>query len=164
MNLFTGEASDEYFGSDTPPAVRRLLARAAQSTAPNEREALLWTAQATAPDCLAVYYLLYKFHAQRREFDLAERAAHKGLVIAARQAGLPEDWSRELPIGIDFSQPGPARFWLFTLKALAFISLRRGRSAETARLLARIDVLDPQQSVGGDVIAALLRSARGDGR
>lgn len=161
MNLFTGESSDEYFGSDAPPAVRRLLAQAANAVAPNEREALLWTAQATAPECLAVYYLLYKFHAQRREFEQAETAARKGLVSAARQAGLPPDWSRELPLGVDFSQPGPARFWLFTLKALAFISLRHGHSAETARLLARIEFLDPQQSVGGDVIAALLRSARG---
>ncbi|WP_372527371.1 hypothetical protein [Piscinibacter sp.] len=92
MNLVTGETSDEYFGGDTPPAVRRLLEQAAAAL-PSEREALLWTAQVTAPECLAVYYLLYKFHAQQRQFELAERAARKGLAAAARQAGLPTDWS-----------------------------------------------------------------------
>lgn len=159
MNLFTGEASDEYFGSDAPPAVRRLLAQAAQATAAG-REALLWTAQATAPDCLAVYYLLYKFHARQRDFELAERAARKGLAVAARQAGLPGDWSAPLPEGVDFSAPGPARFWLFTLKALAFIGLRSGRQDEAQRLLERIRALDPLQSLGGEVIEALLRGLR----
>lgn len=159
MNLFTGEASDEYFGSDAPPAVRRLLEQAAQASAAG-REALLWTAQASAPDCLAVYYLLYKFHAQQRDFELAERAARKGLAAAARQAGLPEDWSAPLPAGVDFTATGPARFWLFTLKALAFISLRSGRKDEAQRLLERIQAVDPLHSVGGEVIEALLRSTR----
>lgn len=157
MNLFTGESSNEYFGSDAPPAVRRLLSQAAATDAAG-REALLWTAQATAPDCLATYYLLYKFHAQQREFALAERAARKGLAEAARQAGLPADWTAPLPAGVDFNATGPARFWLFTLKALAFIDLRSGRADEAERLLARIGELDPLHSVGGDVIAALLRN------
>ena len=158
MNLFTGESSDEYFGSDASPAVRRLLSQAVAADV-REREALLWTAQATAPDCLATYYLLYKFHAQQRDFELAERAARKGLAEAARQAGLPQDWTASIPGGIDFSATGPARFWLFTLKALAFISLRSGRADEARKFLERINELDPQHSVGGDVIGALLRSA-----
>jgi len=157
MNLFTGESSDEYFGSDTPPAVRRLLEQAG-TAAPKQREALLWTAQATAPECLSVYYLLYKFHAQQRQFELAESAARKGLAAAARQAGLPADWSAAMPEAVEFNRPGPARFWLFTLKALAFISLRSGRADEAAVLLKRITELDAQGSVGGDVIEALLRS------
>ena len=158
MNLFTGEASNEYFGSDTPPAVRRLLEQAVEA-APAEREALLWTAQATAPDCLAVYYLLYKFHAQQRQFELAERAASKGLVVAAKQAGLPKDWRRAINDTHDFMSPGPARFWLFTLKALAFIALRRQQPELAAELLARIKLLDPLHTVGSDVIAALLRNS-----
>lgn len=158
MNLFTGESSDEYFGSEAPPAVRRLLSKALQANA-NEREALLWTAQATAPSCLATYYLLYKFHAQQRDFELAERAARKGLGESARQAGLPDDCFADVPQGIDFNVNGPARFWLFTLKALAFIYLRDGRLDEARQLVARINALDPLHTVGADVIAALLRHA-----
>lgn len=161
MNLFTGEASTELFGGDAPPAVRRLLDQAATTPAA-EVGGLLWTAQTCAPDCLAVYYLLYKYHAGRKQLDLAERAALKGLEQAGMQAGLPQHWHAidlaALPLA-DFTAVGPARFWLFTLKALAFISLRSGRTDDARVLLDVINRLDPSHSVGGDVIAALLASA-----
>ena len=93
------------------------------------------------------------------QFELAERAASKGLVVAARLAGLPKDWRRAINDTHDFMSPGPARFWLFTLKALAFIALRRQQPELAAELLARIKLLDPLHTVGGDVIAALLRNS-----
>ena len=155
MNLLSGESSNSFFGGEVPPAVSRLLDQIHGAPA-RETEALLWTAQATAPDCLAVYYLLYKFHAGRREFELAERAACSGLAVAARQAGLAEDW-RDVPAGsVDFSRPGPARFWLFTLKALAFIKLRQGEVALANALIGKIEALHPNGGLGDDVVAALL--------
>ena len=66
-----------------------------------------------------------------------------------------------LPAGLDFSRNGPARFWLFTLKALAFIALRSQRPAEAAELLARIALLDSNARIGGEVIATLLASVQG---
>ena len=96
MNLLTGDAADEFFGGAVPEAVRRLLHDAAQAPRP-EVGALLWTAQALAPRCLAVYYALYKHHAGRREFEAAERAAQRGLLEAAQQAGLADDWRAVTP-------------------------------------------------------------------
>lgn len=160
MNLFTGESADAFFGGDVPPAVREILHRAAAAPR-DEVGALLWTAQAVAPQCLAVYYTLYKHHAGRREFDQAERAATRGLQEAARQAGLPQDWRQAQPgqpPGITFSANSPARFWLFTLKALAFISLRCERPHDARALLEKIKQLDPHSGMGDDVIAALLGS------
>lgn len=163
MNLFTGDASNELFGGAPPPSVRHLLRQA--STAPREQMGgLLWTAQACAPECLAVYYLLYKHHAGRREFELAERAALKGLEQAGLQAALPTDWRslRGSPVlQADFNGHGPARFWLFTLKALAFICLRAGRREDARALLRLVEVYDPRASVGSEVIAALLAGADG---
>lgn len=160
MNLFTGESSDTYFGGDVTPAARRMLDRIA--TAPvSEVESLLWTAQATSPECLPVYYLLYKFHASKRQFDLAERAARAGLSQAARQAGLPGDWQSVEPGAGDFGNTGPARFWLFTLKALSFILLRQQRPDEAAAALAKIRLLHADAGLGDDVIAALLDGSRG---
>lgn len=163
MNLFTGEAADEFFGSDVSPLLRDLLHRAQQASGP-DRSALLWTAQSCAPQTLAVYYLLYKHHATQREFELAERAALRGLAVAAEQAGLPDDSVftqfelPTLPPGIDFQSNGPARFWLFTQKALAFIALRSARPVESRRRLALIDHLAPGCGLGSDVIGALLDS------
>jgi hypothetical protein len=158
MNLFTGEAADAFFGGAVPPAVRDLLHRAA-GAAPEERATLMWTAQALAPRCLATYYALYKHHTGRREFDLAERAAFRGLAEAALQAGLPNDWRQVTAAGVDFLADGPARFWLFTLKALAFIHLRSGRPQAAREFLAHIDAIGPEARIGHDVTAELLRSA-----
>ncbi len=158
MNLFTGESSDAFFGGEVPPMVRRLLDQA-RSSAPNEMESLLWTAQVSAPECLPIYYLLYKFHARLRQYEQAERAALKGVSVAARQAGLKEAW-REVASGdADFASPGPARFWLFSLKALAFIYLRSHRADASRELIEKLRELDPDQGLGGEVIAALLHGS-----
>lgn len=163
MNLFTGESADEFFGGVSGP-VRELLQRAAAAPR-GEAAALLWTAHALAPQALGICYALYKLHAGLREFEPAERAARRGLVEAARQAGLPADWravTREsLPPGLGFAGNGPARFWLFTLKALAFLALRQQRPDEAHALLARITELDGGARIGDEVIAALLASVNG---
>jgi hypothetical protein len=161
MNLTTGEAADEFFGGDVPDAARVLLHQAAG--APREQvTTLLWTAQALAPTCLPIYLGLYKHHAGLRELELAERAARRGLVEAARQVGLAADWRAVLPgtvpATVDFKSNGPARFWLFTLKALAFIALRSERPDEARDLLARITSLDPEARLGDEVTAGLLAS------
>ena len=161
MNLFTGESADEFFGGGVPEAARRLLHEAAQAPRA-EVSALLWTAQALAPQALGVYYALYKHHAGRREIEQAELAARRGLLEAAKQAGIAEDWRvvvpGRVPEGVDFQRSGPARFWLFTLKALAFIVLRSERPDEARALLAHIAALDGRAQIGSEVIATLLAS------
>ena len=64
----------------------------------------------------------------------------------------------------DFGGTGPQRFWLFTLKALAFIAVRSGRPDEAQALLDQITRLDPQASVGGEVIARLVAAAQAPAR
>lgn len=161
MNLFTGEQADAFFGGEVPQHVRPLLHQAAASPR-GEVGALLWTAQAMAPQCLSIYYALYKHHAGRREFESAERAARRGLDEAAVLAGLPADWRRvrpgSVPAGVDFTRPGPARFWLFTLKALAFIALRCQRPGDARELLGHIAELDAHSGMGDEVIASMLAS------
>lgn len=158
MNLFTGEASEAFFGSEVPASLRTLLDEARQAS-PDERSARLWAAQACAPQVLAVYYLLYKHHAGQREFASAERAARSGLAEAARQAGLAADWARVQALPAPAAE-GPLRFWLFTLKALAFIRLRSGDADEARALLTQLGRLDPQGAVGGEVVARLLDASQ----
>ena len=164
MNLLTGESADEFFGGGVPESARRLLHQAAHAGR-GEVSSLLWTAQAIAPQALGIYYALYKHHAGRREFEQAERAARRGLLEAAKHAGLAQDWRAvlpgSLPEGVDFQGSGPARFWLFTLKALAFIALRSAQPDEARALLAHIAALDDQAQIGSEVIATLLASVTG---
>ncbi|MFX8086672.1 hypothetical protein ABTK81_19505, partial [Acinetobacter baumannii] len=69
------------------------------------------------------------------------------------QAGWNPDWrswrpQAELP-------DGPGRFALYTLKALAFIHLRKGEQKQAHELLAALRRLDPSGAVGWPVVAAL---------
>lgn len=158
MNILTGESSTDLFGGDVPPQVRHLLDEA--RNAPPERAlALLWTAQVCAPECPSLYYLLYKFHARHADFEQAELAALKGLEVAAQQAHLPDDWRSVTAAMADFSSPGPARFWLFTLKALAFIRLRLQDPESAAVYLGKVNELDPQGGTGAGVIESLMRGS-----
>lgn len=158
MNLLTGVESTELFGGSVTPAVQHLI-DVARNAPPAQVEAALWTAVATAPDQLPVYYLLYKMHAGRGQMDLALSAATKGLAAAAQAAGLPLDWRLVQPDATDFSVPGAARFWLFTLKALAFISLRRDDRDTAAALVAQLKLLDPEDHLGASVVAKLLQES-----
>lgn len=162
MNITTGESADEFFGGPVPAAVRELLHQAAEA-APAERGVLLWSAQAIAPGCLATYYALYKHHAGRREFELAERAAWRGLLEAAAQSGLPDDWREATAHWPRIVGRHPAaRFWLFTLKALAFIHLRTARPEQAQALLAALQACEPSSGNGSDVTAALLQATRAE--
>ncbi|HET6786896.1 MAG TPA: hypothetical protein VFH49_02965 [Aquabacterium sp.] len=161
MNLLTGESSTDLFGGEVPPQVKALVEQARVAETPGRALALLWTAQVCAPNCPSLYYLLYKLHARHGDYDQAEQAALRGLEVAAEQAHLPDDW-RAVTAGMaDFQSPGAARFWLFTLKALAFIRLRL-RDVESARLyLSKVQELDPEGGTGAGVIEALIAGSQG---
>jgi hypothetical protein len=161
VNLFTGESSTDLFGGDVPPQVKSLVEQARTAETPERALALLWTAQVCAPNCPSLYYLLYKFHATHADFEQAEMAALKGLEVAADQAHLPDDWRIVTADMGDFMSPGPARFWLFTLKALAFIRLRKLDTASARAYLGKVQELDPQGGSGSGVIEALLKAAEG---
>lgn len=161
MNILTGESSTDLFGGEVPPQVKHLVEEARNAATPERALALLWTAQVCAPDCPSLYYLLYKFHARHADFEQAELAALKGLEVAADQAHLPDDWRVVTPDMADFQSPGPARFWVFTLKALAFIRLRR-KDPDSARVyLDKVNELDPVGGTGAGVIEALLKGSQG---
>lgn len=159
MNILTGESSDDLFGGDVPPQVKALVDQVRTAETPERALALLWTAQVCAPDCPSLYYLLYKFYATQADFEHAEEAALKGLDVATEQAHLPDDWRTVTPQMADFMSPGPARFWLFTLKALAFIRLRM-KDLDSARIyLDKVHELDPQGGSGAGVIEALIKGS-----
>lgn len=159
MNILTGESSTDLFGGEVPPQVKDMIEQARLEENPERALALLWTAQVCAPECPSLYYLLYKFYARHADFEQAELAALKGLDVAAEQAHLPDDWRTVTKEMGDFMSPGPARFWLFTLKALAFIRLRRQDPDSAQAYLAKVQELDPQGGSGAGVIDALIKGS-----
>ena len=117
------------------------------------REAL-----ALDPRQLPTYFCLYKIHTYSGDLDAARDIAEAGLREAARQANLSPDWTLWDPAEI--SLEGPCRFALYTLKALAFIHLRRDERAAARRLLDGLARLDPTDAVGASVVDAIWHGAR----
>ncbi len=150
------------FSAETAPKIAALLAEAAVAHGDSVRaETLLKAAQHADPHCLAVYFALYKFYFYRGHLHDAEQAALSGLVEAAAQGGFADDWNQLHAGSADWTPvTGPVRFYLFSLKALAFIRLRQGRTAEAAAILTRLAELDPTDQVGGSVIRSLAAKIR----
>lgn len=145
------------FGGPAPAEIGQLLNEAMAAYRDTARaERLLWQAQALDPGCLPVYFSLYKFYFYQKRLADDERTAVMGLSAAARLGNFPEDWRALTPACADWSAPrSPQRFYLFSLKALAFIRLRRKQTADSAAILEKLRTLDPHDQVGGSVIATL---------
>lgn len=149
------------FGREVPPVIARLLQDAAAAYAQTHRaEAILWSAQAIDPGCLPVYFSLYKFYFYKARLDMAEQVARQALTVAARHGAFNPDWRHASAGSTDWSDCyGPQHFYLFSLKALAFICLRRQRPEESRDILDKLAEIDPQDSVGASVIRDLMRGA-----
>lgn len=149
------------FGGITSDAIDEKLADAAMHYADAERaEASLLEARALDPSCLPVYFALYKFYFYQSRLQEAEAITLQALLASARQADIPEDWQQLSAHTIDWSDiRAPQHFYLFSLKALAFIRLRRGEADQANALLRKIEELDPRDSVGASVIRTLAAAA-----
>lgn len=149
------------FGGRVPPEVdlRMDMAAAAYRDAA-AAETLLLDAHALDPACLPVYFALYKFYFYRSRLVDAERITQQALRAAARQAGISAEWGKLTPHSANWEATGePQHFYLFSLKALAFIRLRLGRVDEARAILAKLAELDPKDTVGAGVIRDLEAAA-----
>lgn len=147
MNAFDND--DKLDFGQLLPAVDHLLQQgvAAHFTHPEPAENAFLTALAMAPDALPAHRCLVKHYNRCRQFDKALAAAQGWVAAAAEQAGLPDDWL------LWQSAPGYA---LAALKGLAFIHLRNGQPAKAEAAIALVQALDPDDGVGGSVIAAMI--------
>jgi tetratricopeptide (TPR) repeat protein len=145
------------FGGRVSAALDRTLVDAARQYTDKARaEALLLEALQRDTECLPVYFALYKFYFYSHRLADAERIVLAALETASRQARIAPDWSVLTPDSAAWHATNePAHFYLFSLKALAFIRLRLGRRAEASALLAKLAELDPGDSIGASVIRSL---------
>lgn len=156
-----------HFGFDLDPEVDGYLQQAAVHV--GDRDSALESlnqARLRAPDQLDVLQALYKHHFYRGELLHALDVVFQALVKAATQGGFSHEWQSLGPHSADWQQVrGPARSFLYSLKALAFIRLRQDDTRDAASILDVLNRLDPQDQVGAQVIRDLLEGLRdGDHR
>ena len=149
------------FGFDLAPDLNALLQKAARSyDDPTQAEAFLKQAYELDNQELAVYFALYKFYAYQNRMNEAEAMVYGGLALAARQCNFSQHWQTLSYQSTDWSNPsGAKRFYLYSLKALAFIYLRKHNRDDALQVLAKLQELDPNDEVGGSVVANLARGS-----
>jgi hypothetical protein len=147
------------FSPNMPPEVNQLLQSAviASSVDQKRAETLFIQAQTMDRHCLQTYFALYKFYFYQKRLPEAERIALSGLEESARQGGFPSDYRRLArdPKKWDLYASEITLFYLYTLKALAFIKLRQGHLVEGQLILSQLQQLDPKDLSGGSVIMDL---------
>jgi len=145
------------FGRSLPPEVNALLQQAASHADDfPEAEQSLLTARRMAPEQLEVLVALYKLYFYRGLTEQAERIVTDALTGAASGGGFASDWRMLGPDSTDWRvSEGPARIYLYSLKALTFIRLRQGDPDGAAELLATLRRLDPDDQVGAGVLSDL---------
>jgi tetratricopeptide (TPR) repeat protein len=150
------------FGQNIPVPVNALLQQAVNAYDDTERaESLLREAQRMNPEQLEVYIALYKFYFYKLRLEEAESVARDALTRAAGQGGFDTDWRQLTHTSTDWSQcDGPARVYLYSLKALGFIRMRRMDFAGGEAILDKLAELDPQDQVGGSVLRELAAGLR----
>lgn len=145
------------FSPNLPEAVNRLLQQAVAANHADKPRAEQLFKQALALDktCLQSYFALYKFYFYQARLPEAEQAALAGLAEAARQAGLPDDFRRLASAGENLYFDEIRLFYLYTLKALAFIRLRLDCRSESREILDLLLIIDPEDRCGASVIRSL---------
>jgi hypothetical protein len=123
-------------------------------------EQLLCSAQAYLPEQLSLSEALYKLYAYSNQHEKALHFIRHVLRSSSHHCGFPEN---PLFTGPEHSQKTLplntfARFYLYAMKAHAFVNLRQGDIAQSKLILQHLAILDPFDQVGGSVVAAMADS------
>ncbi|QWF71130.1 hypothetical protein KEF85_01125 [Methylomonas paludis] len=154
------------FSPDLPEAVNQLLQAGvvANHVDRPRAEALFKQAQQLDGSCLQTYFALYKFYFYQGRLDEAEREVHAGLAAAALQGGFPGNYRQLAAVAAswDMYASEVSLFYLYTLKALAFIKLRQDQTDDAQYILTLLKQLDPEDRSGGSVIMQLAQALNED--
>lgn len=145
-------------GGALPPAVATDLAAAGAAWHDDATaEALLLRAHAAAPEHAATHIALYRFYFYKNRLHDALAVAWRCLEKAARDNHLVADWRAVRAGDADFAGWGVLpRFYLFTLKGCAYLSLRVGEIEQGEALVTKLRELDPLDRLGGSVLQGVL--------
>ena len=148
-----------FFSESTPQRLRDLLNQALGAATPDGVEALLLEARRRWPQEPDAHIALYKFYFVTKRYREAEAAVWAALREASGLAGFDRNYRRLRPASADWSRrQGAERLYLFSLKALGVIRLRREKVAAARQVLEKLLELDPADEIGGGAFLHIARS------
>jgi tetratricopeptide (TPR) repeat protein len=114
-------------------------------------------AAAVAPNNPVVKVGEYRYYFYKNRLQEALGVAMECLTIVAQELGLPSQWRAVSPHHSDFRSDEPAhRFYLFCLKAYAYLLLRLNQLEQGREAVEKLLELDPANKVGGQVLLDVL--------
>lgn len=142
-------------GGQLDPEVEALIAQAgALREHPEQAPLLLERARALAPKHPVPLIAIYRFHFYGHALVKARAAGEDALVIA--RAALGPDFGDVVPDDDTTRGDAAVRFYLFTLKGLAYLNLRLGDLDEARLMLDALRRLDPKDHLGGGLLSHVL--------
>lgn len=110
-------------------------------------------AKMIAPDNPAVKVGEYRYYFYKGRLQEALIVAEYCLEITAQSLQIPQNWRRVWPHHANFKSHEPAhRFYLFCLKAYAYLLLRLNQLSAGREAVEKLLQLDPANQVGGQVL------------
>ncbi|BDV34783.1 MULTISPECIES: hypothetical protein [Methylocystis] len=160
----TGAAEQDFLasivlGEGLPEEVERLLHAAALSYDQDDvAHKYLMEARALAPTHPATLIGLYRFYFYKGRLRECLGVAESCLTRAAIDNSLPLDWrqvtAQDAAFG-DYDAIAP-RFFMFSLKGYAYLSMRLGDFEESAAAIDKLLELDPADKIGAKVLLGVL--------
>lgn len=151
--------AEALLGGGLPATVeRRLTAASHNYHLADVAETLLLEAAIMAPDHPAVLIGLYRFYFYKGRLEDALEIAEVCLETAARANRLPADWRRVRPGDArfgDYEAVGP-RFYIFTLKAYAYLNMRLGELDVARAALRQLLAIEPTDKINARLLMDVL--------
>lgn len=144
-------------GHGLPVEAERLIARAGLiRNQVREAQGLLEAAWLLAPKHPATLIALYRFHFYGNRLAEAREMALLAMSMAGSALGLAQDWMEVNSHPRFEALEALPRFYLFSLKGFAYLSLRLGELELGSAALAKLQMLDPKNRVGHAVLADVI--------
>jgi len=142
-------------GGGLSPQVEALIQRAGQlRERPGEALPLLEQARTAAPRHPAPLIALYRFHFYAHQLEQARAVGEDALAVA--RTALGPNFGDLPPSDDDARHDAAVRFYLFTLKGLAYLNMRLGNMEDARPMLRELRRLDPNDHVGGALLLHVL--------
>lgn len=157
--------ADTLLASGLPPEAADALDRASACYADDTAaEQCLFEAYRAAPNHAAVLIGFYRFYFYKNRLQDALGVAATCLAQAARDNGLNEDWRRVRAQDAKFGSYDARlpRFYMFTLKAYAYLQLRLGDRDEGRDAIMKLLELDPTDKINARLMLDVLVRAEQD--
>ena len=146
-------------GGGLPAEARAHLERAAERYHLTDvAETHLFQAEAIAPDHAAVLIALYRFYFYKGRLSEALDVARACVEKAMRLNVLGDDWRRVRAEDAAFGEWEALlpRFFLFSLKGYAYLSMRLGNLDQGRQAAEKLLELDPRDRIGAQVLIDVL--------